>query len=112
MEADEESQAEVAERFGVHLSTLEKWWYRHRTTGSCAATPQRHGPRRKLEPFEAFLRAEVKQQPDLTLAELCARVQAVHGVSVSTSVMCEELKRLKLPRKKSRSTTANAIRRA
>jgi len=106
------TQAEVAAQFQIHKSTLEKWWYRWRDTGSCAALPAASGPKRTLQAAEKFIREEVKKQPDLTLEELCERVQKAKGLVASRSMMCRELKLLKLPRKKSRSTTANAKRRA
>jgi putative transposase len=106
------TQAEVAAQFQIHKSTLEKWWYRWRDTGSCAALPPASGPKRTLQAAEKFIREEVKKQPDLTLEELCERVQKAKGLVASRSMMCRELKLLKLPRKKSRSTTANAKRRA
>ena len=105
------TQAEVAVQFDIHKSTLEKWWYRWRDTGSCAALPAHSGPKRKLQAAESILRAEVKKQPDVTLAELCERVQESKGLRVSQSMMCRELQILDLPRKKSRSTTASARRR-
>ena len=105
-----QTQAEVAAQFSIHKSTLEKWWYRWRDTGSCAALPAASGPKRTLHAAERFIRDEIKKQPDLTLVELCERVQAAKGLVASPSMMCRELKILKLPRKKSRSTTANARR--
>jgi transposase len=111
-EAGTGSEAEVAARFGLHKSTLEKWLYRKRDTGSCAALPHASGPARTLQACEDFLRAEVKKQPDVSLAELCERVEAGRGLSASVSMMCRELQILDLPRKKSRSTTASATRRA
>jgi transposase len=108
----DETQAEVAERFGISKSTLEKWSYQQRDTGSCAPKPYVRGPARTLAGCEAVIRASVKQQPDLTLAELCERVQAAQGVSASPSMMCRALQQLALVRKKSRSTTASATRHA
>lgn len=102
------TQAEVAAQFGLHKSTLEKWWYRWRDTGSCAALPPAPGPQRTLQAAESFLRAEVKKRPEATLDELCERVQEAKGLVASSSMMCRELKILKLPLKKSRSMTANA----
>lgn len=104
------TQAEVAAQFDIHKSTLEKWWYRWRETGSCAALPVHSGPKRKLQAAEKFIRAEVKKQPDATLMELCERVQTAKGVRASPSMMCRELQILNLPLKKSRSTTASARR--
>ncbi len=105
-----ETQAAVAARFSVHKSTVEKWWYRQRDTGSCAALPHASGPQRTLHACDDFIRAEVQRHPDATLDELCARVQEDRGVSASPSMMCRELQHLDLPRKKSRSTTASARR--
>jgi transposase len=106
-----QTQAEVAAQFSIHKSTLEKWWYRWRDTGSCAALPLAHGPKRTLQAAENLIRAEVKKRPDATLNELCERVKEAEGWVVSPSMMCRELQLLNLPRKKSRSTTANARRR-
>lgn len=105
------TQAEVAAQFQIHKSTLEKWWYRWRDTGSCAALPPASGPKRTLQAAEKLIREAIKQQPDLTLEELCERVQEAKGWVASPSRMCRELKILKLPRKKSRSMTAKARRR-
>lgn len=105
------TQAEVAAQFQIHKSTLEKWWYRWRDTGSCAVLPPASGPKRTLQAAEKLIREAIKQQPDLTLEELCERVQEAKGWVASPSRMCRELKILKLPRKKSRSMTAKARRR-
>lgn len=104
------TQAEVAVQFDIHKSTLEKWWYRWRDTGSCAALPTNSGPKRKLQAAKSIIRAEVKKHADVTLAELCERVQEAKGLRVSQSMMCRELQILDLPLKKSRSTTVSARR--
>jgi transposase len=103
-------QAEVAAQFSIHKSTLEKWWYRWRDTGSCAVLAGTPGRKRKLATGDGFLRAEIKKRPDATLDELCERVTAAKGLQASPSMMCRELQILNLPRKKSRSTIANARR--
>lgn len=105
LEARDETQEEVAARFAVSTSFVVKLWRRWRATGSCAARPHAGGRRRGLRESEAVIRRELKRQPDLTLAELCEKVEAAGGASVSAKTMCLELRRLDLPRKKSRSTT-------
>jgi transposase len=55
-----------------------------------------------LRDHAPFIRAEIKQQPDSTLAELCARLAEAKGVQVSPGMMCHELRHLNLRRKKSR----------
>lgn len=106
-----ETQAEIADRFSIHKSTLEKWWYRYQATGSCAALSYQRGPERKLKSCEDFIRAQIKKQPDVTLEELCDRVAKEKGIIASVSMMCRELQILKLPQKKSLSTTAKEKRR-
>jgi transposase len=99
-EAGDETQIAIAAAFGVSLSTVEKWSHRKRETGKSTAQPHIHGPRRTLQACAKFIRAEVKKQPDLTLAELCERVARVQRVKASPSMMCRELQYLCLPRKK------------
>lgn len=109
--AGKQSNRKVAEAFGVSESAIEKWTRRLRQTGNRAALPHAGGPARVLAEQAQFLRQAVKTQPDITLDELCEQVQAETGLVVNGSMMSRELKRLNLPRKKSRSTTASARRR-
>lgn len=80
------TQAEVAAQFSIHKSTLEKWWYRWRDTGSCEALPGNPGPKRKLQAAAEIIRAEVKKHPDVSLAELCERVVEAKGIQASQSM--------------------------
>ena len=104
---DKQANREIAETLSLGEATIERWTRRHRETGSVAASAHAGGVARVLAPHEAFLRAAVKAQPDISLDELCGRVQAELGLKVSGSMVSRELTRLRLPRKKSRSTTAN-----
>lgn len=108
--AGKQTQANIATTFGVSQSTLENWWSAWRTKRQTAALPHRSGPSRTLQNYETFLRAEVKREPDVTLEELCTRVAKTYGISASPSMMCRELKHLRLPRKKSRFMTASVKR--
>jgi transposase len=101
IQENEESQPEIAERFSVSLSTVEKLWHRFRLTGSYEPLPHAGGRERLLQTAEEVIRAEVAAQPDITLAELTERV-AMHKNQppVSLMTMSEELRRLDLPRKK------------
>ena len=110
-ETGKQTQADVAATFDVSLSTVEKWLHRKRETGKATALPQTHGPTRTLQDCGRLIRAAVRKQPDISLAELCIHVATVKSVKVSSSMMCRELQHLRLPRKKSRSTIANGIRR-
>ena len=103
---------EAARRYQVSEPSLERWLARKRNTGSCAALPHAGGAHRKLATAEAAIRATVKAQPDATLQELCERVEQTTQITSDPSMMCRELVRLKLPRKKSRSMPVNGRRRA
>jgi transposase len=107
VEAGQQSRPEIAETFQVSESTIDKWMKRWRDTGSVAALPFAGGRPRALQPCAAVIRAEVKPQPDVTLDELCERVEAQTDVTASRSMMSRELHVLALPRKKSRSMIVN-----
>ena len=111
VKAGKKSQAELAETFGVSLSTVEKWWHRWRITGQSTPQLYRAGPPRTLAACDDLIRSLLAEQPDLTLDELCTRVANERGIVAGPSMMCRTVQRLNLPRKKSRSTTANGIRR-
>ncbi len=101
IQENEETQPEIAERFSVALSTVEKLRHRFRATGSYQALPHSGGRTRLLAGDEQLLRAEVAAMPDITLAELSAAVAVQKNQpKVSLSTLSEELRRLGLPRKK------------
>jgi transposase len=100
LQEQQETQPEIAARFSVSLSFVEKLWLRWRISDECAARAHAGGRRRSLRVAETFIRREVADQPDVTLSELCQRVAAQGAPSVSSKTMCLELKRLTLPRKK------------
>ena len=112
IENDELSQAEAAEQLKVSVSFIEKLLHRWRSTGSLAARKGRPGPKRVLAPYGEWLRALVREQPDLTLDEIAERVLQAHQLRVNHSMVGRELQLLKLPLKKSRSTPVSATRRA
>lgn len=100
VESGESSQANVAEQYAVSLSSVERFVRQWRTTESVAPSQAPRGPKRTLEPYAAWLRAEVKRQPDATLTELCERLAKAHGVHAHPSQMWRELQLLDLPLKK------------
>ena len=107
IESGESNIPEAARRYKVSEPTIERWVARKRSTGNCAPLPHAGGVPRKLANARAVIRAAVKAQPDATLQELCESVEKETGIKSDRSMMCRELARLKLPRKKSRSMPAN-----
>ncbi len=111
VETGQQTRPEIAATFAVSESTIDKWVKRWCDTGGVAVLPFAGGRQRTLKGCTTVIRAEVKRQPDVTLDELCERVEAQTGVSASRSMMSRELQRLALPRKKSRFTTVPKTRR-
>jgi putative transposase len=97
----------AARRYKVSEPTIERWVARKRRTGDVAPLAHAGGPSRKLAAAESVIRAAVNAQPDATLEELCERVEKETGIQSDKSMMCRELARLKLPRKKSRFMLAS-----
>jgi transposase len=56
----------------------------------------------KLGPHKALLAVWIDQDPDMTLAELCAALLEAEGVSVSQGALCRALRRMGFTVKKSR----------
>lgn len=103
IQENEETQAEIAERFSVSDSFVENVWKRFRETGSYEALPHGGGRKRLLADDEQLIREKVAAEPDITLSELAEYVAEQTGKEVvSDPVMCVELQRMNLPRKKSR----------
>jgi transposase len=102
------SQPAIAEKYNVSVSFITKLLRRRRETGSLDAKPHAGGPAPTFgERDKKRITAKVHQQPDITLAELCAWAPK----SVSDSTMSRVLIALGLTRKKSRSTPTSGTRR-
>jgi transposase len=94
---------EVARVFGVSEPTIRRYLRLRRETGEVEPKPLRGPPARKRTALEERLPAQVRLNPDLTLAEHCELFEEESGMEVSTATMSRALKRLGLPLKKSRS---------
>lgn len=98
----EGSQRQLARRFRVSLAFIQKMRRRLRDTGNPAATRHTGGRQPLLDADSLALIARlIREQNDLTLAELCERVSDERGVRVSVPTMYRALRRLGLPHKKS-----------
>ena len=94
-------RAQVAQHFGVSVSFITKLLRRQRTSGSLAPKPATGGRPRGLDaPVRARLVAQVRAQPDATLAELRAwlRPETGHTVGVVWRALAgHDLRRTKEP---------------
>lgn len=102
-----QSQREIAEVFEVSLATVENLFRLYRRTGDVTPHTHRGGPGGALDAeARKQLQQWVKQQSDITLAELRERF-ARCGIAVSVPTLCRLLLAQGLRRKKRRSTPAS-----
>jgi transposase len=101
-------RAEVAQIFGVSEPTIRRYLRLRRETGGVEPRPVPGPPARKGAALEERLPAQVKVNPDLTLAEHCELFGEAEGVEVSTATMSRAFARLGLPLKKSPSRPPSA----
>lgn len=97
--ADGATREEVAERLGVSLSSVGRFVRLARETGSVSAAKFGGYKGYALAAHEERVRRLVTEQPDMTLAELRARL-ARAKVTVSQSSIFRYLRHLKLTFKK------------
>jgi len=104
------SRKEVARVFGVSEPTIRRYLRLRRETGDVEPRPVPGPPARKRGALAQRLPAQVRLNPDLTLAEHCELFEEQSGLAVSTATMSRAFKRLGLPLKKSPSRPPSATR--
>jgi transposase len=95
---------EAARLFQVSVSWIYKALARRRETGESTARPQVNHVPPKLLPYYEAIRRKVREESDLTLAELRAWLLESYQVSISQRGMWKTLRQLDLTRKKRPST--------
>jgi transposase len=85
---------EVAELFGVSLSTVKRWLKRKRQTGDVNTYKIPGRPSVKGKALREWLPSQLKSNPDLTLAEHCEAFEDDSGVRVSEATMSRYIGRL------------------
>ncbi len=103
---------EVARVFGVSEPTIRRYLRLRRETGDVEPKSVPGPPARKGAALGAALPAQVRANPDLTLAEHCELFEDVHGVKVSTATMSRAFEKLGLPLKKSPSSRPSATKKS
>ena len=103
---------ELAEGFGVSLGFAKKISAALRRTGQMERMEQRHGPVSRVTALvQDRLRERLRQQPDLTLAELQRWLREQMQISVSFQRVWVVLRQMQLRLKKSRSMPRSRTRR-
>ena len=93
------SARQAAERFGIGIATAIVWTRRARE-GERRARKQGQPKRSKLDPHRDYLLGLIEAEPDVTIAEMQARLLAEARVSASVAAIWTFLDRAGLTFKK------------
>lgn len=98
----------IAKRFSVSRSFVQKLVGRYRDTGLVSALPRGGGQKSKLNSLQIeVVRQIVIDNTDATLEELCELLSVKAQIKISKSTMDRLLQKLQLTRKKKRSRRMN-----
>ncbi len=97
----EGSQEEVANLYGISLSTFKRWIHKVRHGESLKPTTEKNSRPRKIDKEgEEIIRRLVERSPSITLEELSKMYYEECEVIVGSSILCRILKELNLRHKK------------
>jgi transposase len=88
------ARKEVADLFGVSLSTIKRWLNRRRLTGDIDIHKIPGRPSVKGAALREWLPSQLKANPDLTLKEHCQAFEDETGVEISEATMSRNIRRL------------------
>ncbi len=93
----EGSQRQIAQRFGVSLSFLQNLLKRYRNNGTVDPRPHGGGQSSKLNQEQIKVLAQlVEENQDLTLMQLCQKLELMIEVRISRATMGRIIKKLNL----------------
>ena|SRR5689334_14483937 len=105
-----QSEKEVAARFALSLSSVQRYKRALRATGSLAPKPWPGRAPKIAQEHKAQLHALVASKTDWTLASLCDAWKARFGTEVAAGVMGRTLARFGITHKKRRVSRPSATR--
>jgi transposase len=85
---------EVADLFGVSLSTIKRWLKRRRLTGDVDIHKIPGRPSVKGQALREWLPSQLESNSELTLAEHCEAFFDESGMEVSEATMSRNIRRL------------------
>ncbi len=85
---------EVAQLFGISLSTIKRWLKRRHLTGDVNIHKIPGRPSVKGKALRQWLPSQLKTNPDLTLKEQCETFEHESGLKVSEATMSRAIARL------------------
>ena len=103
-ENNEGSQRQIAKRFKVSLSFIQRLLKRYREKQTIEPLPHAGGFAPRLAQHQGAIACLLEADNDATLEELCSQVYERTGVSVSSSTLCRALQLWNFTRKKNHFT--------
>lgn len=95
------SLRKTAEKFEVSYGFVQSPTARHKAGKTIEPKPHRSGNPPKIRPeHHPFLKELTEKENDLSLEEICTRLQDEFSVEISVTAIHESLKRLGISRKK------------
>lgn len=99
--AKQGSLRQLADRFKVSLSFVQRLLRHYQNTGQVSAKPHAGGAPAKITIKDlSIVQHLVDEQPDALLEELCERLAKRNGIQVSVSTMHRAVQKLELTTKK------------
>ncbi|MDJ0676356.1 MAG: transposase [Calothrix sp. MO_167.B42] len=103
----EGSQRQIAQRFCVSLSFIQNLLKRYRNSGTLDPRPHGGGQSSKLNPDQMRLLAQlVRENQNLTLEQLCHKLELMIGVRISRATMGRIIKKLDLSNNRNNHRTS------
>ena len=94
------TQEEIADIFGISVSTLRRYLDRYESEGDVAPKPHPGRPPTLDEEDLQWIKGQVDAKADIELKELCDLLSQQNGKVVSVPTMCRACQQLDLRRKK------------
>lgn len=95
------SLRKTAEKFEVSYGFVQSLTARYKAEKTIEPKPHRSGNPPKIRPeHHPFLKELIKKENDLSLEEICTRLQDEFSVKISVTAVHESLKRIGISRKK------------
>lgn len=94
------SAAEVAKVYKVSKRSVERYWKRY--ISEATIKPKQRGGYRisRLAPYDEQLCLWIKQDPSITLSEICTKLELELGIRIGMTALWHRLKNLGLSYKK------------
>lgn len=104
------SAQEISVLYDIHKRSVERYWKRYQETGTYARDKMGRRPGSMLDPYKQTILDWIKEEPGITLEQLCDRLSDKFDITISIPGLWLRLKEYGLSYKKNgtrkRATTS------